>query len=270
MKKEEIKVDPATGIVVEEVSVKVETQSQSQDIPTVSTIDQDQRDAKKEEIAEETESKRAEIELSKGYRIIDIPIYGELYIHKPTIDDDYEADLAYAKEVSILMEKEPNIPTTEEMEAKLEKRGAWTKVDEESLDDLRQEVVTTSTELVVAKAEYKSNNKVSIKNRINKLTETYKELRTKFLKKQATRSRFMSLTLEGRADEKRLIVKMSHCIKYPNGKRVWETPEDLKKEKDSEPVGRLVFEFITFTQGIDPRVLEQIPDLLNEIGDIKV
>jgi len=266
---QDVKVDPVTGLI-EEVSVTLETKPQTQDIPTVSNVDKEQREYKKEEISEEVDAKRAEIELTKGYRVVDVPPYGELHIHKPTIDDDYAADLAYAKEVSRLMDNDPDIPTTEEMELKLEKRGAWTKVDEETLSDLRGEVVEIQTKIVLAKMEYKSSSKLDVKTKISELTKEYEKIRLVFLKKQATRSRFMSLTLEGRADEKRLIVKMSHCVKYPNGKRVWKTPEDLKKEKDSEPVGRLVFEFITFTQGVDPRVLEQIPDLLNEIGEIAI
>lgn len=261
----DIIIDNDTGIVVEDV---VETANHdSKSLPTVDSVDSEQRKAKKEEILEEVAAKKTELELKLGYRAVEVPPYGLLHLHKPSINDDYVADIVYAKEVAKLME-DADLPTIEEMEIKLAKRGTWTKEDKNSLEELREDLVTTATELEIARSEYKSKNTVKFKKKIDKLTKDYEETKKLFLKKEAIKSRFMSLTIEGRSDEQRLIVKMSRCVKYPDGKYVWKTPDDLKKEKDSEPVGRLVFEFITFAQGVDPRVLETVPDILKEVGDI--
>ena len=262
MEDKELVIDPETGEVIEPTD--------SQDIPTVASVEEDQKKALKETVEQQTEAKKIETELAKGYRVVNISPYGELHIHKPTIDDDYEADLAYSVEVSRLMDLYPNLPTMEEMEQRLERRGVWTEEHTKELEELRQDIVELSTEIFLAKAEYKTSKKASVKTKITKLTKEYEENRDQFLKMETRKSKFMSQTLEGRADERRLVVKMSRCIKRPDGSRVWETSEELKKEKDSDPVGRLVFEFMTFTQGVDPRVLEQVPDLLAQIGDVNV
>ena len=265
---DKLNIDPESGLIIEEV-ITVKSGKDSKIIPTVSSIDREQRTDTKETLKEETDALNIERELKRGYREIDIPPYGKLHINKPSIDDDYEADLAYAKEVSRLMDSE-DLPTREEMEVKLEKRGTWTAKDTADLDELRKEMVETTTEIIMVKSEYKSTKSVSVKSKLTELNDRYNKARTEFFKKEAIRSRFMSLTLEGRADEQRLVVKMSRCITRPDGKRVWETPDLLKKEKDSEPVGRLVFEFVTFSQGVDPRVLSQIPDFLDEVGNIAI
>ena len=248
------------GVVVEE------PKTAEKEIPTVKSMDKEQRQNTKEEVKEETESKKIELELERGYRIVNIEGYGELWIHKPTIEDDYVADLAYSQEFNKLMD-ESNLPTSEEMENKLEQRGKWTQLDKDELDDLRKEMISLSSDIILKKAEYKSNKSKRIKNEINKLQKEYESSRTKFFKKQAVHQKYMSMTIEGRADEKRLVFKMSRCVKRPDGQRVWETPEKLMEEKDSVPVGTLVYEFITFMQGVDPRVLQEVPDILKSIGD---
>ena len=259
---EKVKVDSKTGIVIE-------SKTPTKEIPTVSSIDTAQRDLTKEDITQETDSKKLEVELKKGYRAVDIQPFGVLHIHKPSVEDDYEADLAYAKEVSKLMDTD-ELPTLEEMEAKLVKRGTWTEDHKEKLEDIKKDMVDTGAELSVSKIEYKSTKNTKSKNAINRLAKKYSDLKDQFFKLEAIKNRFMSLTIEGRADEQRLISKMSRCIKYPDGNLVWDSPSKLKSERDSEPVGSLVFEFITFTQGIDPQVLDKLPDVLRDVGDLEI
>ena len=60
----------------------------------------------------------------------------------------------------------------------------WTEVDTADLEDMRQDLVNTSTELLIAKADYKSKKSVKVKNKITKLTKEYDKIRKAFLKKE--------------------------------------------------------------------------------------
>jgi len=264
----DIKIDPATGIVIEK-KVILKSLDNTTDIPTVSSVDTEQRKLTKEQIEEDTEAKKIEMEMEKGYRVITVAPYGEIQLHKPTVKDDYEAELVYAKEIGSLMDSQ-GLVTLEEMEAKLDKRGTWTKEDKNRLDTIKNEMVSVNTDLFLARSEYKVKKTPDLKRRIKELDKKYAELRTEFFKKESLRSRFMSLTIEGRADERRLVAKMSKCVTYLDGKRIWENPEDLEKERDSESVGRIVFEFITYIQGVDPRILQQVPEILKGLGDKEI
>lgn len=264
----DLKIDENTGIVLEETTIETPVEEEKE-IPTVASVDESQREEKKKEIKEEVLSKQIELELKRGYREVEIEPYGKLHIYSPTIEDDYEGDNAYAEEISVLLIEE-KLPTTEEMAEKLEKRGLWTPEHDDRLKDLQEENSQLAAEIIVLRADYKESKSVKLKNKINKLEDEHRKAKEEFLKLNAIKSKYFSFTVEGRAEEKRLVLKMSRSIRKPDGTKLWESAEKLQKEKNREPVSRLVYEYITFTQGIDPRVLERIPDLLDKVGDVSI
>ena len=161
------------------------------------------------------------------------------------------------------------LPTVEEMEKIMRDRGKWTDKDDNEIEMYKEDLAENQAELILVKTEYKKTKSPKLKTKLTKLETESKRIKDEFTRKEGFRSKFKTNTIEGRADEKRLITKMSRCILKPDGSRVWETPGHLAKEKDSAAVGQLVYLFITFMQGIDPRLLEQVPEILSSLGDIE-
>ena len=246
----DVRIDESTGEVLE----------------TVAELDTSQREDAANDVTETADISNAELELKQGYREVTIEPYGLIRIYKPTIEDDNASVLAYSQEFSKLM-MESNLPTIEEMESKLKERKNAAVISAEDINDVRKDFQEAVAELAIAKSEYKVKKTPALKNRIVKLEKEQQEYKKELLRKEAIRNKYVTLTIEGQADERKLMEKLYRCTKYPDGKRVWETLEDLKKEQSSESVMNIVYEFIVFSQGIDPRVLEQIPDLLDEVGD---
>lgn len=225
------------------------------------------REDLKSSVNELTDVKKAEVEIVREYREVEVKPYGKLHIHRPSIEDDYNADLVYTDEMNRLLMSNPNIPTYEEQEQRLEKRGIWTTFHKEQMNDLREELAEISSEIFLVKEEYKSKKTSKLKSKIKDLQDKYEALKKEFLKMEGIRSKYFSATVEGRAEEKRFLVRMSHGVRYPSGDKVWKSPEELAKERDSEPVRRIVYEFIAFLQGVDSQVLAELPDILNEVGE---
>lgn len=218
-------------------------------------------------VSELTDVKRAEMELIKDYREIEIDPYGKIRIYRPTIEDDYQADLVFTDEMNRLLRSNPNIPTQEEQEQMLESRGIWTKAHKDEVERIKEELSELSTELFLAKEEYKKNKTSKNKKKITDLNNEYDSLRKQFMKMQSVSSKYFGATVEGRAEEKRFLVRMSSAVKNVDGERIWSSTEDLAKERDSEPVRRIVYEFIAFLQGVDTQVLAELPDLFDEVGE---
>ena len=234
-------------------------------LDTVKDLDKQQREDLADEVSSELEADKAEVEMRLGYREIEIEPYGKLHIHKPTVDDDYYARLAYSDTFTDLM-MNSKLKTIEEME-KMQKARGDEVIDSDTIKEIQKDFSETAAELMIARDEYKKTHKPTSKRKVKQLEQELADLRKDLFKKEAIRNKYVNLTIEGMADQRQLVEKMYRCVLKPDGKRVWETPEDLMKEKDSEPVANIVYEFISFTRGIDPRVLRNIPDLLEQIGD---
>ena len=253
---EELKIDNETGEVIEDGEIK-----------SVGDLDKTQRQDNKSEVEDQAFSKQIELELKRGYREKVVEPYGTIRINRPTIEDDYHADLIYAETYTKLMDQ-GSLKNMDELEVQLKNRGLYDKIDPAKTDELRKEFQEVTAELFIARQEHKRKASSNLKAKIQKLANEQSTLRKEILHRESTRSKYSGLTIEGRSDEQRLMYRLHRCISYPDGKRVWETLDDLKKEKDAEHVAVIVFEFISFTQGLDPRVLREIPDFLEEVGDV--
>lgn len=215
----------------------------------------------KETVQEQVNVKEAEVKLATQEKKVVIHPYGELVIKKPTIEDDYFADLVYAEEVNNLI-MNSNLPSQDQMHKLLKSKGKWTQEDEDRVNELQSELSTLGAEIAILKAE---KGKSSTKKNTLKIVEAEKKFnegRAEYLRLKSAYNKFMSQTIEGRAEEKKLVAKMSRCVFNASGERMWANPQDLSREKDSEAIGRLVYEFIIFMQGIDPEILSGVPDLL--------
>ena len=70
----------------------------------------------------------------------------------------------------------------------------------------------------------------------------------------------MSNTCEQIADDSRLEYLTSRIVQNKEGKRVWDTFDDYKTEKDQELATRARFETMLFLQGFDSDFIEQTPE----------
>lgn len=216
------------------------------------------REELKEQAEEMVDVSTAEDIIEKGYKDVEYKPIGMVRILKPTIEDEQIADIAYAEELTRLM-IETKLPTVEEMEKQLKKRGGDNEWDEEHLEEMRDDLTAAHADILLYKEVYKTDTSKTILNKLTEAKKKYAKMKKEFIRLNSIRQKYLSATIEGRADQKRLIAKMSRCIYNLQGKRIWETISQLEKEPETPALGALVYDFIAYINGLDPRVLSSVP-----------
>ena len=190
-------------------------------------------------------TKQAEAELRNKTRVTVMDQFRgekkvELHIHQPTSGDDSKATDAYTRVFNRHL-RDPDLMMRDELLRILESRGIWGKKQEEEVDDLREDMRVV--ELKVAKMRQSGKFKQEVLNQYREIwTAKREELSTMFGKK----SGYLSNSVEGRAEEEEIKAKLSLCVKFPDGKYVWSSIDELNKESDRIVVTRLVNECMLF------------------------
>lgn len=256
-----------TTQVVDENGVVLETLELKEGIPVGKAIEEEQRESLTKDLADKVNARQIEVELNRGYRVLKSPVYGELHVYLPTIEIDYQADLVYSEEVLNLM-RNSSLPTSEVLFEELKEKGDWTDDHIQKHEKLRESMFDTATELALAKADLIGNPQSKrVQKRVATLEKQVSAQRKEFFALESTKQKFFSLTVEGKAQEKQLIYKLVHCVKRKDGSQLWESTEELEKKGHSNRVRDIVIEFTTFSNGIDPRVLDSVPGLNTDVGD---
>lgn len=209
---------------------------------------------KEDSLDDEQASKLLE-EIQSGKRFMDVEGHGVLYIRNPTIEENQEGNLIYAKvfNQAILAGIDPE----DELTKKLVDKGILE--DENSSDSEASKVRTELVKLEALVKKYDANNR---SKQVKKAARELAEVRAKVYDFNMKRQRLLSNSAEARAED----VKNSFLIsrvtyRDDTNERVWGAYEDYLKEDDYALIGRLTLEFLTFSYGIASNFMAEYPEV---------
>lgn len=211
------------------------------------------------------EVSQAENELKQGYREISVDNFkghDEVAIHivHPTVGIDGQATDAYAEAYSQLISN-PNckLLTKEQMLKVLKEKNIWTDKDDQEIEQFREGIKT----IIFKVAEMRSQKKFN-ETTFEHLKKEFYKLRDKLSGKIAAQNEYLGNTIEGRAEEAQLKVKLVNCVKFSDDKPVWNTVEELNSEKEKVPTLDIIYEATLFWSGLSSEILSELPDKILE------
>lgn len=198
-------------------------------------------------------------EIIQGYRVVEIKNFRgkdktEVKIKFPTIEVDSEASKVYSKTMSELLMSDQQVATKVEMERKLAQRGIWGKEQEDEVEAIDDRII----DLMREGQEMHSKGKVDT-SRLEAIKKEYLELKSKKNSMITKRENFMSSTVEGMADVSALEYKLSVCCEDMEGKRLWKTYDEFRKEHNRIAVVELLQKAMIFWSGLPQGVLDMLP-----------
>lgn len=199
---------------------------------------------KKKEYAEK-EMRESMVELKTGRRVFDTDKYGLLQIRFPKVEENRLADWEYSKvfQQAVL----DGLPTNKEMERLIKDRKLWAEEDDKELEKLQDDI---NKQIVVL-------GKMDTEKNIAKAQEKIDELRGKIFAKRQERQRYFNNTAESKADESKMSFLIHKCTEVADtGKRVWGTYDDFKNEEEQSVVNQIVYQFLTFINGLPADLLQ--------------
>jgi len=166
--------------------------------------------------------------------------FGEVVLRFPTPEETRRADWQYSKifNEAIL----DGIPTQKQMEDLLREKGIWTNKDDKELDCLKAELDNTHAQLSEKKNGRKKSKELKLK---------ISKIRQELIEKQSQKQRYLSNTVEMKADEARLNYLIHTCVETEAGEKIWNTYSDFQNERDHESTTKIIYEFLTFINNID-------------------
>jgi hypothetical protein len=198
-------------------------------------------EAKKKESQEMSNKDKREkmTEVQTGRRVFDSEKYGLLQIRYPKVEENRLADWEYSKVFQqAIMD---DIPTNREMEELIKKKKLWTKKDDERIEQIREEINKQLTLLSKMETE---KNMLPIEMKIE-------ELRDEMFALQQEKQKYFNNTAEAKADEAKMSFLIHKCTEYAeNGKPVWNKYAEFKEEEDQQTVNMIVYQFLTFINGL--------------------
>lgn len=201
---------------------------------------------------------KAENEMKAKFRSITLDEFKgnknvELHIYHPTPGDDSIAGTIYSKAHNRLI-KDPDLLTNSQMKKLLEERNLWGKEQEDALQAIRDQM--RDIELSVAHMRVKPPyNKATML----RLRTKWFELRDKLQELNLQRESYYSNTVEGLAEEEKIKSKLSLCVKYPDGKKVWNSITELDQEEDKTNLMTLMQEAVLFWMGLSQEIIRDLP-----------
>ena len=178
----------------------------------------------------EVELKKAEKEIKQKYRSLTLDKFRnkknvEIYIYNTNPKIESEATDAYVKTFNRLIQ-DPDILTKDQLEKILIERGIWGKDKEEQVADYYEEIKL----IELAVADMRKKKKVN-KTTLDTYRDKWYEYRDKIAKIYEEHNQYLNNTVEGRANESEIKVRLSHCVKYTDEERVWNSVEELEDRK---------------------------------------
>ena len=177
-------------------------------------------------------------EVQTGKRVFETK-KGLVQIRFPGVEENRLADWEYSKVFH--QAQMDDIPTNREMDEMIKRKKLWTKKDDEKIDKLREEINKQLT--ILSKMETEKNIE-PVERKIN-------EIREEMFAMQQQKQRYYNNTAEAKADEAKMSFLVHQCTEYAEtGKRVWETYKDYKDERDQQTVNAIIYQFLTFINGL--------------------
>ena len=195
-------------------------------------------------------------ELKSGKRYFEAQEpYNRLYVRTPTVDENQEASLVYAKifNKAILQGIEPS----DSLEKKLVEKGIIEDYSAKDSEMSKAQANLIKSEALLSK--FESSNK---SKQVKKIARKVADARNEILEVNSKRQNLLSNSADNRADEVRNGFLISRVTHYSDtDERVWETYADFLSETDYLLVGRVTFEFLTFSYGLSSAYMENFPEL---------
>lgn len=175
-------------------------------------------------------------------------IDNELFVFKhPNNIIKMRSDLIYDRAYDSALSQ--GMLPVKDLETLMKERGLFSEEDESKLDRLRaqleaQEVLLSKTTKVKARQD-------KIKETIASLKKDAREIEYKKISK-------LSMSVESKAEEERLLFLCFSCTYLDNGELYWKKFEDLLNEKNIEFKDKILYEFIKFRNGIETSIIRLI------------
>jgi len=206
---------------------------------------------------------RAKSELKANFRVIKLDNFRgqdnvELNIFRPSLKIDSVASYKYSEVYNDLLSKK--LLLKDEMLKILEEKNLWGEPQEKEIEDIKEGM--REVEIKAALIRSKPNfNKASL----SRLREEYLILQKKFTDLITKKTQYLNNTVESKAEEEQIKVKLSLCVKYPDGKLVWNSLEELENETDGIALTTITNEFMTFSLGLTQEIIDHLPDQIFEM-----
>lgn len=202
--------------------------------------------------------KKAEKEIKAKYREVILDEFRDkkdvrIHIFQTTSGVDGKSTDAYARAFNRLID-DPTLKTRKQMENLLSSRGIWGEDQEKQIESIRESM--RDVELSVAKMR---KNKKYNRATMNRLRKSWMDSRSEITDLLSEKNAFLANTVEGRAEEEEVKVKLFLCVKNPDGTLVWNTIEELNDETDKVSVVRLVSEAMLFWAGLTQEIIDYLP-----------
>jgi len=209
---------------------------------------------------------KAKVELRANYRSIKLDEFRgekdvEIYVYRSTLKVDTIASYKYSECYNNLLKK--GFPLKEEMLNTLKERGLWGDKQEEEFETIKEDM--RQVEIKVALLRSKPNyNKVTFNNS----RKDYMKLKDRLSELITKKTSYLSNTIESKAEEEQIKVKLSLCVKYPDGRLVWDSLDSLDNEIDNNVLMKITNEFISFSLGLTQEIIDNLPDhIFNMVGE---
>jgi hypothetical protein len=202
--------------------------------------------AKAKKVYEEQESREQMTEIKTGRRVFDTK-KGLIQIRFPKVEENRLADWEYSKVLHQAIKDE--IPTNKQMTKMIDELGLWGKEDEDKIAKLQEEIQKQIT--ILDKMAEGSKNADSVEEKIA-------ELRQQIIVLQQERQRLYNNTAESKADEAKMSFLIYKCTEVADtGKPLWASYDAFKNEGDQETVNMIVYQFLTFINGLPADFLQE-------------
>ena len=198
---------------------------------------------------EEVESLISQIML--GQKLVSISRDGFsslLLLKHPTREDLQQSDYVLLK--ALEFGRKLGMPTIEDMEKQLEKRGIWGQPEQDEIKKLQASLA--GQEAVLSKT-------TRVPMRRDRLVGIIDDLKSQILTIQRRKELFLEHTVERKAEEERLLYLTSRCVFDPEtGERLWPTLKSFKAETEVMFRRDVALEFTIFSMGVPTKTLRYL------------
>lgn len=228
-------------------------------------------------------------EVIRGFRMVDLPKYGEVKLVRPGYWMIEEADRAVGVlKRKMLLDKDNKLASEVELRREYEERGIWTKKDETEYEDLRRKIVAIDREQKVGAAQlaalgiWVDENDTEIRRLIEAVYaasedpedlqvayQAYSQIRNKryadicarFVDLKQQRDQLFTSTVESVVEYERQLILCARCY-TKDDKPVWPSADALKHEEDIEAFNSAMNNASRFWAGIDSEEWDSFFDAL--------
>ena len=212
--------------------------------------------------------KKADKEINTQYRSIVLDKYKdkenvEIWIHQPNTKIEGIATDVYSRIIGKLL-SDPDMKMRKELLEIYKKRGIWGDEQENKLEEIQEQMRDIEFSTMKMKANGRINKEI-----LDKWRSQWMKLRDEKHDLLNEKTALLTGSIESRAEEEGVKVKLSHCVKYPDGTRVWNTVDEFNDDLDKNAITKILNEALWFWVGLTQEVIASLPNELFSVGEEK-